>query len=34
MKDIPLAIENYKKALSLVPTNEFLKKRIAELEGK
>jgi tetratricopeptide (TPR) repeat protein len=34
MKNIPLAIENYKKALSFVPTNEFLKKRIAELEGK
>jgi len=34
MKNIPLAIENYKKALSFIPNNEFLKKRIAELEGK
>jgi len=34
MKNIPLAIENYKKALALVPNNEFLKKRIAELERK
>ena len=34
MKNVPLAIENYKKALSFIPTNEFLKKRIAELEGK
>jgi hypothetical protein len=34
MKNIPLALENYKKALSFIPNNEFLKKRIAELEGK
>lgn len=34
MKNVPLAIENYKKALSFIPNNEFLKKRIAELEGK
>jgi len=34
MKNIPLAIENYKKALSFIPNNEFLKKRIAELEAK
>ena len=34
MKNFPLAIENYKKALSFIPNNEFLKKRIAELEGK
>jgi tetratricopeptide (TPR) repeat protein len=34
MKNVPLAIENYKKALSFIPSNEFLKKRIAELEGK
>ncbi len=34
MKNVPLAIENYKKALSFIPENEFLKKRIAELEGK
>jgi len=32
MKNVPLAIENYKKALSFIPNNEFLKKRIAELE--
>jgi len=32
MNDVPLAIENYRKALSFIPTNEFLKKRIAELE--
>lgn len=34
MKNVPLAIENYKKALSFIPENEFLKKRIAELEKK
>ncbi len=34
MKNIPLAIENYKKALSFIPNNEFLKRRIAELERK
>lgn len=34
MKNVPLAIENYKKALSFIPNNEFLKKRIAELERK
>lgn len=34
MKNIPLAIENYKMALSFIPDNEFLKKRIAELEKK
>jgi tetratricopeptide (TPR) repeat protein len=33
MKNVPLAIENYKKALSYIPNNDFLKKRIAELEG-
>jgi tetratricopeptide (TPR) repeat protein len=34
MKNVPLAIENYKKALSFIPDNPFLKKRIAELEKK
>lgn len=34
MKNVPLAIENYRKALSFIPNNEFLKKRIAELERK
>jgi hypothetical protein len=34
MNNIPLAVENYKKALSFIPNNEFLKKRIAELEGQ
>lgn len=34
IKDVPKAIENYKKALSFIPNNEFLKKRIAELEKK
>jgi tetratricopeptide (TPR) repeat protein len=34
MKNVPLAIENYRKALALAPDNDFLKKRIAELEAK
>jgi len=34
MKNVPLALENYKKALSFIPNNDFLKRRIAELEKK